>query len=257
MSELESYFTTDCGKIRDRNEDAGGIFHNESGQILAIVADGMGGHQAGEVASELAVNIAAEKWEQVKKINDDKEAEQWLQQMITEMNVTIYNHSINNDQFIGMGTTVVIAICTESFVTIGHVGDSRCYLWSKDQTIKLITSDHSLVNELIRTGQITEVDAEQHPRKNVLLQAVGTEETVQPDVQSIDWQRGNCLLLCSDGLTNKINDEELAEHFQHMESLSETTDQLIALANERGGEDNITIAIVCNGANAEVGDSPC
>lgn len=254
---LESYFTTDCGRVRDINEDAGGIYTNQTGQLLAIVADGMGGHQAGEVASDLAVKIAAEKWQQVTQVEDEKAAEMWLKQMIDEMNEAIYQQASKSNQLIGMGTTIVVAICTATFVTIGHVGDSRCYLWSKDEKIKRITSDHSLVNELVRTGQISEFDAEQHPRKNVLLQAIGTEDTVSPDIQSILWKQGDCLILCSDGLTNKVLDEELDEAIKTMASLEQVTEDLVTLANERGGEDNITIAIVCNKASEEVGDPTC
>lgn len=248
---------TDCGKVRDTNEDAGGIYHNDSGQLLAIVADGMGGHQAGEVASDLAVSIAEKKWKQASNIDNEKAAEQWMKQLIDEMNASIYNHSTANDQFIGMGTTIVIAIVTDTFVTIGHVGDSRCYIWSQENNIKRITSDHSLVNELVRTGQISENDAEQHPRKNVLLQAVGTEDTVDPDIQSLQWNKGDCLILCSDGLTNKVIDEELDEALRKMSSVDQVTEDLISLANERGGEDNITIAVISNQANGKEGEEPC
>lgn len=254
---VKGYFETDCGKIREANEDAGGIFYNQTGQLLAIVADGMGGHQAGEVASELAVKFTSGEWEKTDQLNETGQAEQWLQQMIEKMNQYIYEYSLENATLKGMGTTVVITICLPNFTTIGHVGDSRCYLWSNEVGIKQITSDHSLVNELIRSGEITASDAEQHPRKNVLLQAVGTEELVHPDIQTVEWKTGDCLLLCSDGLSNKVEEHELAESIASMADTKTAVQELITRANERGGEDNITIAIVCNDATEKVGDEPC
>lgn len=156
---MDAYFATDCGRVRKANEDAGGIFVNKANQVLAIVADGMGGHQAGEVASELAVAVTKEKWEQADVITKPTEAEDWLFATMSEINRIIFERSLEKDVYQGMGTTVVLSICTEEFVTIAHVGDSRCYLLN-DTKFEQITVDHSLVNELIRTGQISELDAE-------------------------------------------------------------------------------------------------
>lgn len=253
---VDAYFTTDCGRVREVNEDAGGIFINKANQVLAIVADGMGGHQAGEVASELAVVITKEKWEQTEKITKPTDAEEWLLATMLEINKYIYQRSLEKEIYHGMGTTVVLSICTEEFVTIAHVGDSRCYLLN-DTNFEQITVDHSLVNELIRTGQISEVDAEQHPRKNVLLKAVGTEATVKADVKTIGWNEEHRLLLCSDGLTNKVTDLELEHALRQMENIHETAQSLVELANERGGEDNITLAIVRHQLDDEVGDASC
>lgn len=243
---MEGYFVTDCGKVRTTNEDAGGIFYNKSGQLLAVIADGMGGHQAGEVASDLAVKTIEEIWEQTTEFTEVNTAEQWLKETIIKTNEKVFKVANDDEVFAGMGTTLVISLCTEKFVVVGHVGDSRCYVWNKDTEIKQITSDHSLVNELVKSGQISALDAEEHPRKNVLIKAVGTDEEIFPDINTIDWKQDNRLLLCSDGLSNKVTDEELATELSRLQHLEETGNRLVQLANERGGEDNITLAIVRN-----------
>jgi len=155
-----------------------------------------------------------------------------------------------------MGTTVVISVCTNDFVTIAHIGDSRCYLLNENN-FEQLTNDHSLVNELIRTGQISKIDAEQHPRKNVLLKAVGTEETVQADIETINWEENNRVLLCSDGLTNKLSDGEIERYLRDIKNMSDLAKELIHLANERGGEDNITLAIIEKTLSDQEGDTPC
>lgn len=249
-------FITDRGQMRSLNEDAGGIFYNEAGQLLAIVADGMGGHLAGEVASQLAVSIIKEQWEAEASIHTPVEAEHWLKDMMARVNATIYEKSLEKEEYEGMGTTVVLSICTTDFVSIAHIGDSRCYLLN-ETNFELLTSDHSLVNELIRTGQITKMDAEQHPRKNVLLKAVGTEEIVHADIETINWETNNRLLLCSDGLTNKVPDEEIEQLLRETENIADLTKEFIHLANERGGEDNITIAIIQKASSSQEGDSSC
>lgn len=251
---MESHFKTDRGKVREVNEDAAGIFYNEATQILAIVADGMGGHQAGEVASELAIAIAKEQWENQDTLLTPAETEEWVNHLIDKMNRDIYDYALQKEEYEGMGTTAVITISSDEFVTIAHVGDSRCYLFS-DNHLKQVTNDHSLVNELVRTGQISETDAEQHPRKNVLIRAIGTEQSTKVDSKTIHWKQHDRLLLCSDGLSNKVSDDELAELLQKMNSIEQLTDELVTLANARGGEDNITVAVIQNTSNTEVGET--
>lgn len=243
---MEGYFMTDCGKVREINEDAGGVFYNQAKQMLAAVADGMGGHQAGEIASQMAIDFVKEKWEAEAEITDVKEAEKWISDIIRAINENVYAHAFSDQRLKGMGTTIVLALLTDDFVVVGHVGDSRCYLWQEENELTQITSDHSLVNELVRTGQISELDAEEHPRKNVLLKAIGTEPNIQPDVKTVEWHENDIILLCSDGLTNKIYDAELEEALRTMTDVELTLKGLIEKANERGGEDNITLAIVRN-----------
>ncbi len=252
---MKGKFQTDRGQIRSYNEDAGGIYCNHSYQFLAIIADGMGGHQAGDVASQMAASIVKTNWESAAAIHTPEEAERWLRETIAEMNTSIYEHASRNEACHGMGTTVVISICTDEFVTIAHIGDSRCYMLN-EHGFNQITEDHSLVNELVRSGQISETDAEHHPRKNVLLKALGTEEGVTADVRSMGWEREDKLLLCSDGLTNKLPDNELASLLQSDDN-QETANKMIAIANARGGEDNISLIIAENNASVEEGEATC
>lgn len=241
---MEAIFLTDVGKIRPHNEDDGDVVKDaNNNQLLALVADGMGGHQAGEVASRTAKEFILKKWDENDKVFTPKEAEKWLEETIQQANVVLYERAQNNPEYEGMGTTLVVAICSEQFVTVAHVGDSRIYL-KTDDAFKQLTLDHSLVGELVRNGQITEAEALHHPRKNVLLRALGTEQDVKVDIETIHWEPGNYLLLCSDGLTNKILNDELNEQFTEDISLKDIGERLIHMANERGGEDNISLAIV-------------
>lgn len=238
-------FITDRGQVREINEDAGGVFYNASGQLLAIVADGLGGHLAGEVASEMAVTHIKQAWKDSEALTSPELAENWLHQIIEEVNQIIYEKSLENTDYGGMGTTNVITICGDDFVTIANVGDSRCYL-RNESGMKQVTIDHTLANELLRSGQISEADAALHPRKHALVRAVGTEEKVKSDIKTISWEANDSLLLCSDGLTNKIRDDELESLFQKETDINLLAEELIDLANERGGEDNITLVIVSN-----------
>lgn len=240
---MKAVFMTDQGKVRLHNEDAGGIFVNQDGNRLAIVADGMGGHRAGDVASQMTISHLKNDWEAAKGISTAEEAENWLKQKINHVNNLLFDHALNHVECDGMGTTIVAAISTDRFVTIAHIGDSRCYLLN-ESGFKQVTEDHSLVNELVRSGQISREDAEHHPRKNVLLRALGTEKAVEMDIKTIIFEEGDILLLCSDGLSNKVSEKEMNGILQNEESLEEKGGTLISLANEYGGEDNITLAIV-------------
>ncbi|MFC4557064.1 Stp1/IreP family PP2C-type Ser/Thr phosphatase [Virgibacillus kekensis] len=251
---MEEKFLTDQGKIRTHNEDAGGVFYNGSGQLLAIVADGMGGHKAGDVASQMATTIIQQKWQDSPELTLPEDTEAWLAESLQEVNNAIFEKADSKEECRGMGTTVVIAVCAKDFVTVTHIGDSRCYILN-ESGFKQITEDHSLVNELVRSGQISRDDAEQHPRKNVLLKALGTEENVVADVQSIGWETGDRLLLCSDGLTNKVTDEELHNYVVAGTDAESTGKELIYLANERGGEDNITLIIIHHELPVKEGES--
>ncbi|UOR12777.1 Stp1/IreP family PP2C-type Ser/Thr phosphatase [Halobacillus amylolyticus] len=238
-------FMTDQGKVRNHNEDTGGIFTREFGQSLAIVADGMGGHRAGDVASQLAVSVLHNKWKDAGDFNKPDDAEEWLKQSVIEVNNKIQEHAKQNEECHGMGTTLVAAICTDGFATIAHIGDSRCYL-ANSFGFKQITEDHSLVNELVRSGQITSEQAEHHPRKNVLTKALGTDEEIVPDILTITFDQDDRLLLCSDGLSNKVHDEEIKKVADFNGEWQEFCQSLVDLANERGGEDNITLAVIHN-----------
>ena len=243
MIDVKTVFRTDRGKVRQHNEDNGGVFTNPDGVRLAVVADGMGGHRAGDVASDMTIRYLSGAWGESAGISTAKDAEEWLKAHISQINEILYEHSSNNEECQGMGTTIVGAICTDKFLTIVNIGDSRCYLYN-ESGFKQITEDHSLVNELVRSGQISREDAEHHPRKNVLLRALGTELQVEMDLFTIIFEEGDLLLLCSDGLTNKVSEKELQGIIENSEPLESKADSLISLANQYGGEDNITLVLV-------------
>ena len=240
---MNGLFLTDRGQVRTHNEDAGGIYYNSHGQLLAVIADGMGGHKAGDVASQMATAQIQEKWEKSNQLMSPEDAENWLDHTISEINTSIYKHAAHHEECQGMGTTIEAAICLKDFASIAHIGDSRLYL-NDEEGFKQITEDHSLVNALVQSGQISKDDAQEHPRRNVVLKALGTEEKVVPDVKTLSMDKGNKLLLCSDGLTDKVKDDELAAVIQSTMDMKDSGQELIDLANERGGEDNISLIII-------------
>lgn len=218
---------TDTGKIRQHNEDDAGIFKGKDEFILAVVADGMGGHLAGDVASKMAVKAMGEKWNEAETIpTAPSECEKWLIEQILSVNSKIYDHAQAHEECQGMGTTIVCALFTGKTVSVAHIGDSRCYLLQDDDFVQ-VTEDHSLVNELVRTGEISREDAEHHPRKNVLTKALGTDQLVSIDTRSFDIEPGDKLLLCSDGLTNKVEGTELKDILQSDSAPQEKVNLLV------------------------------
>ncbi|MCZ0703380.1 protein phosphatase [Natronobacillus azotifigens] len=239
---MNQYFLTDQGKVRQHNEDAGGVFRNLDQQELSVVADGMGGHRAGDVASKMVKDYLSQKWEKTKQILSRDDAQTWLKEVVIEANEKVFQYAENNPECSGMGTTVIAVMFASDFVAIAHIGDSRCYRFHNHELLQ-ITDDHSLVNELVRTGQISREDAAFHPRKNVLIKALGTDLSVEPDILIAEWEEKDRLLICSDGLTNKISDKELALYLEKEDCLDIIGQELVSLANERGGEDNITLVL--------------
>lgn len=253
---MEACFLTDRGQVRGHNEDSGGVYYNSTGQLLAVIADGMGGHQAGDIASEMAVSIIQDKWQKSNELKVPEETEAWLAEILLHVNHEIYELASKKEGLAGMGTTIVVIINSGDFITIAHIGDSRCYI-QNENGFKQITEDHSLVNELVRSGQISKEDAEQHPRKNIVLKALGTEEKVDADISSLSLEEGDKLLLCSDGLTDKISNNKILEFITSNQTLKQIGQDLINLANERGGEDNISLIIIDNTPSKNVGEDSC
>ncbi|WP_078547216.1 Stp1/IreP family PP2C-type Ser/Thr phosphatase [Litchfieldia alkalitelluris] len=240
---MKAVSLSDRGKVRHHNEDSCGVFINKDGITLAVVADGMGGHRAGDVASSMATSLLKEYWEPTSHINGPDVAEKWLREHINLLNERLYKHSQDNTECLGMGTTIDAAICTPTFASIAHIGDSRCYVLN-GSGFNQVTSDHTLVNELVRSGQISKEDAEHHPRKNVILRALGTEKQVEMDMKTMILEEEDFLILCSDGLTNKVQDSEIKNVLSSSKELDKKAEYLIQLANDNGGEDNITVVIV-------------
>ncbi|WEG11628.1 Stp1/IreP family PP2C-type Ser/Thr phosphatase [Pullulanibacillus sp. KACC 23026] len=243
-------FQTDPGRVRDHNEDNGTVLVKEQA-VLAVIADGMGGHLAGEEASALAVETIKEAWESYDP-GDPTEDPRWLEETAMKANQVIYNHAESHSECKGMGTTLVMAICRTDCLTIAHVGDSRGYLVIDHETIKQITDDHSLVNQLVKAGQLSEEDADHHPRKNVLIRALGTDIHTEADVRRIEWQAHHCLLLCSDGLSDFVDKSTLLSIISSNHSIEQKATELIECANNAGGYDNISVLLVMN----EDGEQP-
>jgi serine/threonine protein phosphatase PrpC len=232
MSVIASSAHTDTGRRRRRNEDA---FVCEP--PLFAVADGMGGAKAGEVASRLAAESLREQ-----QLGDLPSPEQTVE-LIREANRRVYAYSSENASARGMGTTMTVALVEGSVVTIGHVGDSRAYLL-RDEQLTQLTQDHSLVAELVRSGRLSAEEAESHPRRSVITRALGTDSDVEVDVFSLRGNDRDIFLLCSDGLTSMVSDEEIARLLlSAREDLDEAGTKLIAAANQAGGEDNITVVL--------------
>ncbi len=245
---LQTVARTNVGKVREINEDY--IFISEiysNGVTMAIVADGMGGHLAGEVASKRSVEKISEIIEKnmLTKLTEN-EYKDLLRMAVIEANTCIYNLSQKNEKFNGMGTTIIVTFITDEWLILAHIGDSRAYL-IKDSNYVQLTKDHSLVNELLLNGQITEEEALIHPQKNVLIRALGTDDKVEIDILKIDWEKDQLLLLCSDGLTNSLSVKRIMELINCSSlQLEQLADNLIKEANELGGEDNISLIIIKN-----------
>lgn len=247
---MKAVFNTDRGKVRVHNEDSVRVFYGQN-QLLGVVADGMGGHVAGEVASRLAVESAEKKWSELSGPLTKDEAVKWLNQLVRSMNVRVYDYAESHLECRGMGTTVAAAFCSADFIVVSTVGDSRVYIWREGNSASQITEDHTLVNELVKSGQITREDAEVHPGKHVLMRALGTEPAIELDTVTLDWSKGSCLMICSDGLTNRLSNEWIGKKLGEKGSLQEKADQMIRDANDAGGEDNISLIIISHDSDGD------
>jgi PPM family protein phosphatase len=231
MSSVGSYArASDTGRKRRRNEDSYVV-----APPMFAVADGMGGAQAGEVASKLAA-AALEETDPATLSGPER-----LISLIQEANRRVYERSSSDPSTSGMGTTMTVAVVEDAGVTIGHVGDSRAYL-VRDGKLEQLTEDHSLVNELLKSGKLSPQEAELHPQRSVITRAVGTDPDVDVDAFVVDATEGDIFLLCSDGLTDMVGDDDILDTVErHREDLDRVTKALVSAANRGGGEDNITV----------------
>jgi PPM family protein phosphatase len=223
---------TDAGRRRRRNEDS---FVVEP--PLFVVADGMGGAQAGEVASRLAAAAFREYHEA-----DTLSAEERLVATIQEANRRIYERAREDTEVSGMGTTVTAALLEPAAIALGHVGDSRAYR-IRDGRLEQLTQDHSLVADLMRSGRLTAEEAEAHPQRSVITRALGTDPEVDVDTFTVDAEAGDVFLVCSDGLTTMVEDEDILKTLDRADDLQSAAKALVKAANRSGGEDNITVVL--------------
>lgn len=245
---MKAVYKSDIGYVRSVNEDRAVVQNDVGGLALAIVADGMGGHQAGEIASQMAIETIQEKLQTIHSGIGPEECERLLGEAIVGANVAIYEYASQITHLHGMGTTVVAALASEEWLLIAHIGDSRAYL-IKGGDIAQLTEDHSLVNELLRSGQITKEEADRHPRRNVLTRALGTDMDTGVDIHRYPWSVGDVLLLCSDGLSALVDTGTIREVIDGGRELQDRADELVARALAAGGDDNVTVVLLENDAD--------
>ena len=221
---MDYYFITDPGKVRERNEDCVSIVENKMGEKLLIVADGMGGHKNGEVASSIALNLICDRFKNISSVGNKEDAISWIQSTVSEANVEIFKYVEKHPESLGMGTTVVLAVLTTNFLLIGNIGDSSGYIFKNNKLHK-----------------ITLEEAKNHPKKNVLMKALGSSTNVEMDIFNVELNIDG-VFLCSDGLTNMLEDTQIAKVLSENSTLKEKLEKLVFKANNRGGNDNISIA---------------
>lgn len=238
---MKSFYVTDAGKVRSHNEDSVTIVKNETGEHLMMVADGMGGHRAGEIASSMVVTHLGSRFSNLSTIGTKFDAVNWLNENINIVNDSILKYTDENPESTGMGTTLVLALLTKDFLMFGNIGDSSGFVLKNGKMHK-ITKDHTLVNLLVETGEIKPEEATNHPKKNVLMKALGTETKQVLDIFDVD-RSVDAILLCSDGLTNMLTIEQIEKVLNDEDlKIEDRLLKLIKKCNVRGGNDNISIA---------------
>lgn len=231
------------GRRRSSNQDYADFFTNDFGQVLCVLCDGVGGHQAGDVASYKTTNFIGQAFLRHSSAFTKQSIEDWMLTIIRDANHYIYQMSLEETHLKGMGTTLVIATVIDQTLIMAHVGDSRLYVFGHDQLTRL-TEDHSLVNELIRSGEITVDEGQHHPQRNVVTRSIGGTDNVLPDIKVLPVEGIEMIMLCSDGLTNMVEEPELTKLFQNERYNEDFAEKLIQAANDAGGTDNITVVLV-------------
>lgn len=238
---MRSSYLTDSGRVRSHNEDSVTILKNQAGEYLLVVADGMGGHRKGEVASSMAVARLGKRFNETASIGTKLDAVNWLNDNINEINKEILSYGEENEDSKGLGTTVVLALLTKNYLIFGNIGDSSGYV-IKNKKLHKVTKDHTLVNLLVAAGNISEDEAKNHPQKNVLMKALGASDKAELDIFDVDIESDG-IFLCSDGLTNMISDDQIEKVLNEEElDIEEKVEKLIRKCNARGGNDNISVA---------------
>lgn len=238
---MKAFSITDIGKKRSINQDYVFCEDNPIGHLpnLYIVADGMGGHNAGDYASRFCVEFFTQYI-----INSDQASPiALIEEAITNTNEKLYAKSMQDEEYEGMGTTFVVATIYDNTMYVANIGDSRLYVISKE--MKQITEDHSLVQVMVRTGELDRDEAKLHPNKNIITRALGTNEIAQPDFFEVELGEGDIVLMCSDGLTNMLDDETIERIIrENADDPKTVTETLVMQANQNGGKDNIAVIIV-------------
>lgn len=242
---------SNIGKRRTSNQDYADYFENNFEQTLFILCDGVGGHLAGDVASQRTTHYLGELFQKLEHPLTQDKAMEWLYYTIQEVNTRIYDDASQDPNLTGMGTTLVTALVIDRLIFIAHVGDSRAYLYNKG-TLTQLTEDHSLVNELVRAGEITLEQSFVHPHRNAVTQSIGLAKQVKIEFKILNFDEIEQLMLCSDGLTNMLNQEELLSLFNEHRENQNFAQLLVDKANEAGGTDNISVIILSHLENKKV-----
>lgn len=237
---LKTFFITDIGRKRKLNEDYVYTSEEPVGNLpnVFIVADGMGGHNAGDYASKAAVETIVDEI----KASSEENPIHIMARAIERANANIRRRAGEEAEMEGMGTTVVVASCIGRTLQVANVGDSRLYIVNED--IRQITKDHSLVEEMVRMGGLLKEEARNHPDKNIITRAVGANDAVEPDFFTVELTDGDLILMCSDGLTNMLEDEEIRMVLCGARDIVEKAQELVESANDNGGKDNITVILI-------------
>lgn len=238
---IKAWGITDRGAVRHQNQDAYYLDVPDEGLALAVVCDGMGGAKAGNVASTLAVDTFVEALRSGSL--DAKEPDEALVRAAELANGAVFERAGSDPACQGMGTTMVAVLVTGQVAHILNIGDSRCYL-ATEEGIYRVTRDHSVVEDLVRRGRITPEEARLHPRKNLITRALGAEEQVRADLYQLDLREGSCLLLCSDGLSNIVTDQEILYEIIHGGEKADCCRRLLDIAMSRGAPDNVTAVLL-------------
>ena len=237
---MKSFYLTDAGKVRDHNEDSVLIVHNNQKEVLMAIADGMGGHSAGEVASSIAITYLGRHFNESFLNMSKVDAVNWLRDSVNEINSLIFQHEKTHPESKGMGTTLVTAIVTHDYILFGNIGDSSGFVM-KNGHLHKVTYDHTLVNLLVSAGELTKEEAKDHPKKNVLMKALGANDPIDIDIFDCDMEIDQ-ILLCSDGLTNMLEEDQIERVLVGEGDIEDKVIKLIRKANNRGGTDNISVA---------------
>lgn len=241
---MEAWGLTDVGNVRSQNQDAFRIVELGKDALLAVVCDGMGGAKSGNVASRLASEVFSE--EVKRSFSADltpDEAEQMLRAAAKLANISVFEQSQLSEDYAGMGTTLVAALTYPRATLVLNIGDSRAYLINADG-VRCITRDHSVVEMMVQRGELTPEQAKTHPSKNLITRAVGTEETVFSDVFRVETELEDCILLCSDGLSNQMADQEILFEVVHGARRDDCCRRLLEIAKNRGAPDNVTSVLI-------------
>lgn len=241
---MQYWGITDPGCTRTQNQDTYQFEVLDKNTLLCIVCDGMGGAKSGNVASTLAADVFTQEVKRTWNSDMDEDAvDQMLQNAVKLANFTVYDQAQQFEEFTGMGTTLVAALIHNKFCSIVNVGDSRAYSVNHDG-VRQLTKDHSLVQMMVARGEITPEQARRYPGKNLITRAIGTETVVQCDVFHRRMESGECLLLCTDGLSNTVDEQEILFEVVHGLNKQSSCERLLEIAKNRGAPDNVTCVLV-------------